>query len=699
MQNPQQQIAMQVAQALQQGADPRELMGELVKMGMAQDQAAGIIQSVMQSMQGQSQMAKGGYTGTWSGNQGFAYGGVSPYNYTDAYSTMMSMGGRVNISKAQKGIQTRPSTTSYNPVPPPINPEGDVPREQDYPDYDTYMRALSSYYTNQYLPGIDLYNEPGAEDVIGNIAATSQPTDGYQNPALATITTPAAVVAPQATVPASSGYGKMHPEYSIVDLLNSLGAKSDYATRKKLAKELGIESYRGRWDQNLDLIKRLSKFHNEIQQNPNDYDIAKLIAGADTPTPKPGGDSTKIPIVPIPSDSTSSSKTPFIPTKKPIIKTPGEQGISGEALAGIYGVGTPLAGYLGYKSYKEWQAANRNAYRAVTKAAPIAEKGALDVTRNKLLEKSGKDLQQAYEDFKKLPKRQQESLIKDEKVKAMLDEARAEEALASAHETQAALQEAAAEAAIPSTKAGEEAIKAAEMARAARIAERTGKVASRAMGWLRGLGEAMKKKEFQMGGGYIPSYGEYAYGGYHSEIPRLFNQPVDRPNKAMYGMGMARGGVYGPGPGDGVPETDVVGDDLSISNALRRLYLNPGSFDNWVNQGLRLNPITQAARAVSTPIGYLAEFFGSDKDKKYRQEHEKIYKDQKAKLRAAGVPFAKGGQMPKWLAERKFAAAGNTDKLSDYGYQTGGVVEIDPADYEATVQRLRDGGYQFEVLH
>lgn len=44
-------------------------------------------------------------------------------------------------------------------------------------------------------------------------------------------------------------------------------------------------------------------------------------------------------------------------------------------------------------------------------------------------------------------------------------------------------------------------------------------------------------------GGYIPEdLGTMAYGGYHSEIPRIFNQQVDRPNKAMYGMGMAQGG-------------------------------------------------------------------------------------------------------------------------------------------------------------
>lgn len=72
-------------------------------------------------------------------------------------------------------------------------------------------------------------------------------------------------------------------------------------------------------------------------------------------------------------------------------------------------------------------------------------------------------------------------------------------------------------------------------------------------------------------GGYVPSYAEYAYGGYHSEIPALFNQQPDRPNKAMYGMGMAQ-----------------------------------------------------------------------------------------------------GGQMPQWLAERRFRAAGNEDMMSQYGYKMGG---------------------------
>jgi hypothetical protein len=149
---------------------------------------------------------------------------------------------------------------------------------------------------------------------------------------------------------------------------------------------------------------------------------------------------------------------------------------------------------------------------------------------------------------------------------------------------------------------------------------------------------------FSNGGAFVPTYGEYAYGGPFSEIPAVFNQPVDRPNKAMYGMGMAG-----------------------------------------------------------------------------------------------------GGQMPQWLAERRFKAAGNEDMMSQYGYESGGTFKnasgqpVSPFDathqideymnkmrsslhkapfplngkgfqdggivvgqeMEATpemIQKLKDGGYTFEYL-
>jgi len=43
-----------------------------------------------------------------------------------------------------------------------------------------------------------------------------------------------------------------------------------------------------------------------------------------------------------------------------------------------------------------------------------------------------------------------------------------------------------------------------------------------------------------------------------------------------------------------------------------------------------------------------------------------------------GMGMAEGGQMPQWLAQRRFAAAGNQDKMSSYGYENGGVVEVTP---------------------
>lgn len=115
------------------------------------------------------------------------------------------------------------------------------------------------------------------------------------------------------------------------------------------------------------------------------------------------------------------------------------------------------------------------------------------------------------------------------------------------------------------------------------------------------LAEFMKVFKFddggQWGGTYIPDY-HMAYGGAHSEIPSLFNQPVDRPNKAMYGMGMAQ-----------------------------------------------------------------------------------------------------GGQMPQWLAERRFTAAGNRDMMSSYGYADGGQynvgdeIEVTPEQLEM----LKQQGYKFKI--
>jgi len=62
-QNPQEQILMQVAEALQGGTQPEEVLQQLLTSGISEEEAAQLIQMVMQELQGQQeqpQMKKGG---------------------------------------------------------------------------------------------------------------------------------------------------------------------------------------------------------------------------------------------------------------------------------------------------------------------------------------------------------------------------------------------------------------------------------------------------------------------------------------------------------------------------------------------------------------------------------------------------------------------------------------------------------------
>ena len=55
-----QQVTQQIAQALQQGAKPEEVLQALVKQGMPQDQATQMIQGIIQQMQGTPSAKQGG---------------------------------------------------------------------------------------------------------------------------------------------------------------------------------------------------------------------------------------------------------------------------------------------------------------------------------------------------------------------------------------------------------------------------------------------------------------------------------------------------------------------------------------------------------------------------------------------------------------------------------------------------------------
>jgi hypothetical protein len=53
-------------------------------------------------------------------------------------------------------------------------------------------------------------------------------------------------------------------------------------------------------------------------------------------------------------------------------------------------------------------------------------------------------------------------------------------------------------------------------------------------------------------------------------------------------------------------------------------------------------------------------------------------------------PMADGGKMPAWLAEKRFKAAGNADKLNDYGYMYGG--DTNMMGYGGDMNYMQQGG-------
>lgn len=86
----QEQVVAFIAQSIQQGADPEEVVEKLAEAGIPEEQAVQMVQSVMQQLQqmaGQQQQMKmggnpgvysDGYSGTFSGGNYFEMGGVQP---------------------------------------------------------------------------------------------------------------------------------------------------------------------------------------------------------------------------------------------------------------------------------------------------------------------------------------------------------------------------------------------------------------------------------------------------------------------------------------------------------------------------------------------------------------------------------------------------------------------------------------------
>jgi hypothetical protein len=546
-----------------------------------------------------------------------------------------------------------------------------APQEQDYPDYESWQEAMDYWLSQLPVTQSNPYQQAAAQQM-----------------AAAPYTQASYTVAPPPPPPNFSI--NPYEGVSVVDFLGAQGKQSGYSFRKKLAQAAGISNYRGTAQQNKKLI-------NSIANNPNllsEYKSSvSTTSGAIIPPTVVSSDSSSVAPVSVPPVVTPSpivSSPDSIPTvsidssgnvvstpkpspNKPTPKKTGPSGgINPSALVltgtGIGGLGAAYAlgkRYLKNTSPQElarlksmmMPGSSRLNYNRMLEMATkmgLDSKGFKELLKE-VQGKSLEDLKTTSEWYKKLPKRQKDILKALDQAEIpnalaftkpgtaenvvrtnrMLQEAAGEERLAQSlsadRDARAALQAVEEEkAAMRSINAQRAAaarwgkplpiapstipVQAAEAAEALGLGSRIkeafkGSELLQQLGKLKGLGKAAKlfsKLRFddggQWGGTYIPEYGQFAYGGYHSEIPRLFNQPVDRPNKAMYGMGMAQ-----------------------------------------------------------------------------------------------------GGQMPQWLAERRFKAAGNEDMMSQYGYAEGGGVEDYEVGWEgdlsrAEVERLKQMGYKIEVI-
>lgn len=94
---------------------------------------------------------------------------------------------------------------------------------------------------------------------------------------------------------------------------------------------------------------------------------------------------------------------------------------------------------------------------------------------------------------------------------------------------------------------------------------------------------------------------------------------------------MQGGGVTNPTKKK-VPETRVLSDDMSISNAARRLAKDPKDVGNVMNQLMRLNPAMQGARAIAEGIYGVGAALGNKGMQKENATRDSTYNAQKKEL-------------------------------------------------------------------
>jgi hypothetical protein len=667
MQNSQaaaQQLMMQVAQALQQGADPQEVAQQLMQMGYTQEQVVAIIQQVA----GQGQMAMGGSTNS-TYYQGMSYangGGVNPYMYTDPYS-YMAMGGM--IPTAEMGMETPPR-----------------PEAQDFPDYGSFKAADEAWMSQ--------YGENAIQMPDDYMMDYEDPTSiaAYNNPALAMVQSQV----PVAYSPVQSSYANNDAtdvKLKLIDFITKIGGKTDFKTRAGFAKAAGITNYKGTPDQDNNLFEYLRIHADIVSRNPKTFNIGRKEANqikkavnttaptTPTNTPAPVNIPTNDTIVNIPTDTIVGvndtidlgnynpppggfdSTTKVIPSSSTASK---DQGMSTGSVigltagtAGVLGTGAYLANkelnalkgfgnlYAG-KSPEDIAKIIKNRgyrlpgdYEQLTKAgmAPAEAtsslkglqfpEGAMKTNAVKLEKaltekvakaniQTAKDVAQAYKNRFKTAKPILQK-VKQAGVRTAEDVEALKNAGLSSKEIAVSLKGTK----LPTvTKTAGIGTRSAEAIKAALEASKIGK---NTLGFLKGASRWFKEDGGSVG--YVPNYG-MAYGGY---VPQ-----------AMYGMGMAQGG-------------SIYKEGRDLRDYTRTAAYTPGGWSGY--------PVDLP------PVGW------------------------------GTASYAAGGQMPQWLAERRFTAAGNRDKMSEYGYADGGMV-VGQEMYATPeqLQMLQQGGYQFEIM-
>jgi hypothetical protein len=409
--------------------DPQEIMNELQGMspqeqGQAIQQIQQAVQSVMSEQQGQQMqrpgMAKGGsYSGTYDAGTGsyFSHGG--------------SYGRRLRMAQYGYEIPERPTI-------------------QDYPDYGSFKLADDDWMMTY---GEGAINVPDINQQLANYEA------GYENPAanilasgspMAPIPVPTAAVTTQASTENPADY-----DYSVVNYLNKNGIPSSYDTRKNIATILNIPNYRGRDDQNVQMLQTLIKNPTLLQtviggagskgkgSNSTSKAIKNIRKKAEAQGAIGGGNNGGSGFAPpiVKSDSTrtvvtdSTTGKPIVitdstkskidslagkprndfgfrdttntggggrPENKPKPSSPGTTAIDVVKTLGTVGLGAGLT-YM----YARMTAPQRvdQILKALSKNPKFVQ--ASDNLKNQMLEKAVADVEATYKSYKQLPKQQQ----------------------------------------------------------------------------------------------------------------------------------------------------------------------------------------------------------------------------------------------------------------------------------------------------